>query len=122
MQLTSDNANDHLRRDDAFRYLTARPANDVVAATRQQVTQAWWATRRDAFSLFVSELVLEAAAEGNPEAAARRLGVAAALPLVNVTELALRLAPELQALHDFPHAPAPMPCTSRWPPCTGSLT
>ncbi len=21
--------------------------------------------------------------------------------------------------HDFPHAPAPMLCTSRWPPCTG---
>ena len=85
-----------------FGYLTARPTNNVVAAARQQVTQAWWATRRDAFSLFVSELVLEEAAEGNPEAAARRLVVAAALPLVNVTELALRLAPELQALARLP--------------------
>ena len=85
-----------------FGYLTARPTRNVVAAARQQVTQAWWATRRDAFSLFVSELVLEEAAEGNPEAAARRLAVAEALPLVNVTDRAMRLAPELQALAQLP--------------------
>ncbi len=85
-----------------FGYLTARPTNNVVAAARQQVTQTWWATRRDAFSLFVSELVLEEAADGDPEAAERRLAIARHLPLVNVTERALALAPSLQALARLP--------------------
>ncbi len=81
-----------------FGYLTARPTSNVVAAARQLVTQTWWATRRETFTLFVSELVLEEAAEGNPDAAERRLAIAGTLPLVNVTERALKLAPELQAL------------------------
>lgn len=83
-------------------YLTARPTANVVASARQQVTEAWWATRRDAFTLFVSELVLEEAAQGDPDAAERRLAVSRPLPLVNVTEHALALAPDLQVLARLP--------------------
>lgn len=104
-----------------FGYLTARPTNNVVAAARQQVTQTWWATRRDAFSLFVSELVLEEAADGDPEAAERRLAIARHLPLVNVTERALALA-HSKRWRDCPLAPGPTPCISRWPLCTGWTT
>ena len=85
-----------------FGYLTARSTSNVVAAARQLVTQAWWATRRDAFALFISELVLEEAGEGDQDAAERRLTIARVLPLVNVTERALALAPELQALARLP--------------------
>ena len=85
-----------------FGYLTGRPTSAVVAAARQQGTQAWWATRRDAFTLYVSELVLEEAAAGDLEASERRLAVARTLPLVNITEAAVRLAPELQALARLP--------------------
>jgi predicted nucleic acid-binding protein len=85
-----------------FSYLTARPTANVVAAARQQGTRTWWATRRDVFALFISELVLEEAADGDPEAAERRLILARPLPLVNVTERALALAPELQALARLP--------------------
>ena len=83
-------------------YLTARPTANVLAAARQEITRTWWATRRDAFTLFVSELVLEEAAAGDPDAAERRLAIAGALPLVNVTERALALAPELQAFARLP--------------------
>lgn len=85
-----------------FGYLTARPTTAVVAAARQQGTLAWWASRRAAFALYVSELVLEEAAAGDPEAAERRLAVAQTLSLVDITESALRLAPELQALARLP--------------------
>lgn len=74
-------------------YLTARATSNVVAAARQQMTQVWWATRRDAFTLFISELVLEEAGEGDSAAAERRLALARVLPLVTVTERALLLAP-----------------------------
>lgn len=56
------------------------------------------ATRREAFALFVSELVLEDAAHGDPDAAERRLAMARPLPLLNVTEP----APALQALARMP--------------------
>ena len=85
-----------------FSYLTARATTNVVAAARQQVTQTWWATRREAFSLFISELVLEEAAAGDPVAADRRLTVARPVPLVNIAEAALTLAPELQTLARLP--------------------
>lgn len=74
----------------------------MVAAARHQVTQAWWASRRDAFSLFVSKLVLEEEAEGNPEAVEWRLAVAGALPLVNVTDRAMRLARERPPIRSTP--------------------
>ena len=50
----------------------------------------------------MSELVLEEAAAGDPDAAERRLAIADALPLINVTERALALAPELQAFARLP--------------------
>ncbi len=101
-----------------FGYLTARPTSAVVAAARQQGTQAWWASRRAAFALYVSELVLEEAAAGDSEAAERRLTVARTLPLVNVTDSALRLAQNCARWRAFPPGLAPMPCISRWPRCT----
>ncbi len=62
-------------------YLTGRPSRDVVTAAHQQITRAWWDTRRHAFDLFVSQMVLEEAEAGDPEAATRRLEVVASLPL-----------------------------------------
>lgn len=45
-------------------YLTARPSYDVRLLSHQQTTQAWWETRRSAFDLFISELVLEEMSHG----------------------------------------------------------
>ncbi|HTR77084.1 MAG TPA: hypothetical protein VMH39_03205, partial [Gemmatimonadaceae bacterium] len=47
-------------------YLAARPARDLVTAARQQLTRDWWATRRLRFSLFISQVVLDEAARGDP--------------------------------------------------------
>lgn len=41
-------------------YLAARPSRDLVTATHQQLTLEWWANRRGAFSLYVSELAIAA--------------------------------------------------------------
>jgi hypothetical protein len=64
-------------------YLTARPSRDLVTAAHQQITREWWDTRRHAFDLFVSQMVLDEASAGDPDAAARRLAVLAPLPLLN---------------------------------------
>ena len=49
-------------------YLTARPTNDLLAATWQKITSDWWDTQSDRFSLYASILVTEEAGRGNPDA------------------------------------------------------
>ena len=52
-------------------YLTAWPSRDVVRAGEQQVTRDWW-SRRSAYELRVSSLVLLECGAGDAEAAASR--------------------------------------------------
>ena len=53
-------------------YLTARASRDVVVAGRQAITQDWWEERRERFDVFISELVEEEMAQGDPVAVALR--------------------------------------------------
>lgn len=78
-------------------YLTGRPSRDLVVAARQQVTRDWWDRRRSLYDLYVSELVLDEAAEGDAEAAERRLRRLHGIPLLAANEEATTMA---QALVD----------------------
>ncbi|MBI2481674.1 MAG: hypothetical protein HYV60_24420 [Planctomycetia bacterium] len=42
-------------------YLTAWPSRDLVMAANQEITREWWANRKDAFDLFVSQTVIKEA-------------------------------------------------------------
>ena len=59
-------------------YLTARPARDGLSRIRQQLTALWW-ERRHEWDCVVSATVMEEIAEGDPEAATRRLEKAQSL-------------------------------------------
>jgi len=72
-------------------YLTARPSRDVRVAAWQQITVQWWEQAKSDYELFTSELVVSEAAEGNQEAARRRLD-----SLRSVTELVVD--PEMESL------------------------
>jgi predicted nucleic acid-binding protein len=61
-------------------YLTARPANDLMAAAWQSATCEWWETRKMDYELVTSALVREEAAKGDQEAAVRRLAVLKDIP------------------------------------------
>jgi len=76
-------------------YLTARPSRDIVIAGHQQTTRDWWQTRRTAFDVYVSELVLKEARGGDPQAAADRLAIIETIELVEVSSEALTLANRL---------------------------
>ncbi len=67
-------------------YLTARPSKDVVMAGHQLATADFWARIKD-YDVFVSELVLQEAGKGDPDAAARRLEV-----LTGLKELEINVA------------------------------
>lgn len=88
-------------------YLTSRPSTDILAAAHQHVTARWWAHRRVAFELWASELVLEEAARGAPDAAQRRLAVLKDLPLLKVTAEAKILAVEIVKGHLLPERAFP---------------
>ena len=75
-------------------YLTARPSRDLVVAAHQELTSEWWAQHRWRFDLFVSDLVLQEASQGDPGASARRLAELAGIPVLETTEEARDLARE----------------------------
>jgi hypothetical protein len=76
-------------------YLTARPSRDVVIAGHQQTTHEWWDTQRQSYELCVSQLVLQEAAAGDPQAAKERLEVLQPMTFLETTPAALALAKEL---------------------------
>ena len=81
-------------------YLTAWPSNEIVMAAHQKITQDWWNARRDAFDLYVSELVREEAAAGDAQAAERRLKIVDALPQLSISDATRQMAQVLfQELH-----------------------
>ena len=76
-------------------YLAARPSRDLITAARQQLTHEWWHGRRSQFDVYVSQLVLDEARAGDPEAAARRAAFLVGLLLLDVTSAAVVLARRL---------------------------
>lgn len=78
-------------------YLAARPSRDVVIAARQAITETWWQNRRAEFELYISALVEQEIAQGDPDAAERRLKAVEKIPLVAISPEAQSLAEDLLA-------------------------
>ena len=76
-------------------YLTSRPSRDIVIAGHQEVTREWWDARGERFEVVASQLVVQEAGTGDPEAARRRLEILAQVELVPVTPEAVALAEAL---------------------------
>ncbi len=78
-------------------YLTARPARDMVTAVRQVETIEWWTMESAHFELFSSDVTIEEASQGNPEAAQRRIEVLRDMTILTLTRDASALARALLA-------------------------
>ena len=76
-------------------YLTARPSREVVVAGHQMVTRSWWDYKKAAFSVFVSELVIQEAMAGDAEAAKARLEMISNLAVLQLKPIASTLAKDL---------------------------
>ena len=83
-------------------YLTARPATDIITAAHQLITARWWSLRRAKFEIVTSELVLEEAKRGDPDAAERRLAALEGIPLLGITPAASELAGSIVRAHLLP--------------------
>jgi hypothetical protein len=76
-------------------YLTAWPSRDLIRAAQQQITRDWWANQGPRFDLYSSQLVVLEAAAGDQVAAGDRLRILATMPMLDISEDALRLARQL---------------------------
>jgi hypothetical protein len=83
-------------------YLTARPSRDLILAAHQEVTRQWWELRRADFEVYVSQLVLDEAGRGDPEAANRRVSLLGGMARLQMTDQAAGLARELVQAHALP--------------------
>jgi len=83
-------------------YLAAHPSRDLITAAHQQITHAWWQNRRPEFSLFVSQVVLDESAAGDPQMASKRTEILHGLPLLEITPEVAELAAKLIARLSLP--------------------
>ena len=76
-------------------YYVARASMNVMQASRQASTRAWWDGGRSGFDLFTSQEVLQEASLGDAEMARQRLEMLANLPRLRLTEEVGMLAQKL---------------------------
>lgn len=87
-------------------YLTSRPSRDLIVASHQAITREWWEQRRNSFTLYVSEPVLDEASGGDPEAATERLAALKELDVLSITDEVIGFAAQLLQLNVIPEKAA----------------
>jgi len=83
-------------------YLTAQTSRDLVVAAHQQVTAEWWRLALPQLEPFVSPVVLEEIARGDPQAAKKRMDAVAAFGVLEVVPEVRDLAERYFAAIDLP--------------------
>ena len=73
-------------------YLTAKQSRDIIQTARQQITAEWWNKRLNDFDIFISQIVIEEASEGDPHASAKRMDAIKTFTLLEITEEVVDLA------------------------------
>lgn len=73
-------------------YLTARNSNNLILMANMEITREWWENRRGNFNIYISEVVLDEAALGDAEIAAKRLNLLRYFPLLELNDTVKFLA------------------------------
>ena len=83
-------------------YLTARPTSSLLAAAWQKATVDWWDTHRSRFNICTSDLTIEEAGRGHPQAAVRRLEALEGIAILPITEAVVELSAALLQRYALP--------------------
>ncbi len=67
-------------------YQVARPSRDIITLAHQELTHEWWKDSLPAFEVYISVVVLEEAARGDPDQARQRLEALADFTVLEMTE------------------------------------
>ncbi len=83
-------------------YLTARLSSDLIQAAHQKITVDWWENRRVQFDLYTSQLVIQEASYGDPQAASKRLNALQDIALLELNSEVQELADKLLSQQVIP--------------------
>lgn len=83
-------------------YLTARSTKNLIIAGNIEMTRDWWEFRRNVFTLYISQVVVDEASQGDAEIAAQRLEAVRGFPLLEVTEAVENLATQFMMKSNLP--------------------
>jgi predicted nucleic acid-binding protein len=83
-------------------YLTARSSNNLILMANVEATREWWDVRRNQFTLYISQVVLDEVGRGDAEIASRRLELLRDFPLLAVSEAVQNLAAEFLSKSNLP--------------------
>jgi hypothetical protein len=83
-------------------YLAAPISRDLLTAAKQQVTQEWWNLSRHRYELYVSDLVEQEAARGDPAQAQQRLSLMHGVVRLSTNQDAENLAGEFLRRSSLP--------------------
>lgn len=83
-------------------YLTARSTKNLIIAANMEITRDWWELRRNAFTLYTSEAVLDEVAKGDPAIAVKRLEILSNFPLLDLNQAVQGLAAQFLARSNLP--------------------
>jgi len=73
-------------------YLAARPSRDLLVAGHQKATSELWPSLTKLYDTYISALVYEESARGDPEQAAKRLDAIAPFRMLDIDEETRKLA------------------------------
>lgn len=83
-------------------YLTVRSSNNLILMANREITIDWWEKRRNQFTLYISQVVLDEVAEGDKEIATKRLGILQDFPLLALNLTVENLAQQFLTLSNLP--------------------
>jgi predicted nucleic acid-binding protein len=83
-------------------YLTARSTNNLILSANIEVTKEWWKFRRRAFTLYISQVVLDEVSRGDTEIAVQRLEMLDGVPLVELNQAVRNLSAQFLTQSNLP--------------------
>ncbi len=83
-------------------YLTARETQNRILSANMEITQAWWQNRRNDFSLYISQVVVDEVTRGDQEIALKRLELLNGLPLLELNQSVRNLSAEFLKRSNLP--------------------
>ena len=83
-------------------YLTARSTKNLILAANIEVTKDWWEYRRSAFTMYISQAVLNEVAQGDTEIAVQRMELVRGVPLLELNQAVRDLASQFLTRSNLP--------------------
>jgi len=67
-------------------YLVSSPSRDLIVAAHQQITNEWWANKKDDFDIYISQFVFDESSAGDRQLASERIKIISKFPKLDITD------------------------------------